>query len=50
MADELFERRPVCLKLLFQKVMDESENGERVSAGAAKSCLVFIAAKSFLAV
>lgn len=48
--DDLFVKKPEELKLLFQKLFSEVKKWEGVSASASKTCIVFIAAKTFLVV
>lgn len=46
----LFENKPPALKLLFDKLFAEVGTWEDVYASASKTCIVFIAAKTFLVV
>ena len=48
--DDLFLKRPAELKSLFQKLLSIVGNWDGVSASASKTCVVFIAAKTFLVV
>ena len=48
--DDLFLKKPAALKVLYQKLEKEVLKWEGVSASATKSCIVFIAAKTFLVV
>ena len=46
----LFEGKPPELKRLFDKLLAEVKNWDGVQASASKTCIVFIAAKTFLVV
>jgi hypothetical protein len=48
--DDLFLKRPAELKSLFQRLLAIVGNWDGVSASASKTCVVFIAAKTFLVV
>ncbi len=46
----MFINKPASLKLIFEKLHPEITSWKGVSASATKSCIVFIAAKTFLVV
>ena len=48
--DDLFAKKSPGLKAIFQKLFDKVSSWEGVSASASKTCIVFIAAKTFLVV
>jgi hypothetical protein len=48
--DDLFLKRPAELKSVFQKLLSIVGNWDGVSASASKTCVVFIAARTFLVV
>ena len=48
--DDLFQRKSPTLKVVYKKLEKEVLKWEGVSASATKSCIVFIAAKTFLVI
>ena len=48
--DDLFQKKPPELKAVFDKLLAEVISWEGVSASATKTCIVFLASKTFLVV
>ena len=49
-VEDLFEKKPNALKALFDKLSGSIKTWDDVSASTTKSCIVFIASKTFLVV